>query len=140
MKRFLILLSAVLLVTGCGIGHHGFVPGYVPGDETSYEDYYPGSRHHHRHSTSPYSRDSYSGLAFYAERSKNIEVSVDHQRYRIKTLKYNASRNQRNFEKALENTIPVRPGVHYVRVRRNGQIIYDQRLYVSAGCVVPIYL
>ena len=138
MKRFLILLSAVLLVTGCGVGHHGFVPGYVPGDETPYGDYYPGSRHHH--SNSSYSRDGFSGLAFYAERSKNIEVSVDHQRYRIKTLKYNANRNRRNFEKAVENTIPVRPGVHNVQVRRNGRIIYDQRLYVSASGIVPIYL
>ena len=131
MKRFLILLSAVLLVTGCGIGNYAYEPSYRPS--------YPDSRHrHHSHSTA--SRNEVAGLAFFADRSKNIEVSVDHQHYRIKTLKYNASRSRHNFEKAIENTITVRPGMHYIRVWRNGRLLYDQRIYVYSNSVQSIYL
>ncbi|MBO4536359.1 MAG: hypothetical protein J5702_04045 [Bacteroidales bacterium] len=131
MKRLLILLSAVLLVTGCGIGHYAYEP--------SYGHSYPESRQRHpSHSTA--SRSDFAGLAFFAERSKNIEVSVDHRHYRIKTLKYNANRNRRNFEKAVENTIAVRPGRHYVRVWRNGRLIFDQRINVYANGVQSIYL
>lgn len=130
MKRFLILLSAVLLVTGCGVGYYSYEP--------SYGHSYPDSRHRHHPST--VSRNESAGLAFFADRSKNIEVSVDHQRYRIKTLKYNANRNRRNFEKAIGNTIPVRPGMHNVRVWRNGRLLYDQRIYVYSNSVQPVYL
>lgn len=132
MKRFLILLSAVLLVTGCGVGYYSYEP--------SYGHSYPDSRHRYPSSHSTASRHEVAGLAFYAERSKNIEVSVDHQHYRIKTLKYNANRNRHNFEKAIENTITVRPGTHYVRVWRNGRLIYDQRIYVYSNGVQSIYL
>ena len=92
MKRFLILLSAVLLVTGCGVGYYSYEP--------SYGHTYPNSHHRH-HPNSSVSRNELGGLAFFADRSKNIEVSVDHQHFRIKTLKYNASRTRHNFEKAI---------------------------------------
>jgi len=131
MKRFLILFSAVLLVTGCGIGNYAYEPYYGHS--------YPDSRHHH-HSRSTVSRNDVAGLAFYADRSKNIEVSVDRQVYRIKTLKYNANRNRHNYKKAVENTIPVRSGMHYVRVWRNGRILYDQRIYVYPNSVQSVYL
>lgn len=133
MKRFLILLSAVLLVTGCGVGYYSHEPSY------GYGHSYPDSRHrHHSHSTAP--RNDFAGLAFFADRSKNIEVSVDHQRYRIKTLRYNASRSRHNFEKAIENTISVRPGMHSVRVWRNGRLLYDQRVYIYSNDVKAVYL
>ena len=133
MKRFLILLSAVLLVTGCGVGYYSYEPSY------GYGHSYPDSRHrHHSHSTAP--RNNFAGLAFFADRSKNIEVSVDHQHFRIKTLKYNASRTRHNFEKAIGNTIPVRPGMHTVRVWRNGRLIYDQRVYIYSNDVKAVYL
>ena len=128
MKRFLILLSAVLLVTGCGVGYYAYEP--------SYGHSYPDSRH----SRSTVHRNDFAGLAFYADRSKYIEVSVDRQYYRIKTLKYRANRNRRNFEKAIENTITVRPGTHYVRVWRNGRLLYEQRIYIRPNGVQAIYL
>ena len=132
MKRFLILLSAVLLVTGCGVGYYAYEP--------SYGHSYPDSRHRPHSSRSTALRNDVAGLAFYADRSKNIEVSVDRQYYRIKTLKYRANRNRRNFEKAIENTITVRPGLHHVRVWRNGRLIYDQRINVYSNGVQSIYL
>ena len=131
MKRFLILLSAVLLVTGCGVGYYSYEP--------SYGHTYPNSHHRH-HPNSSVSRNELGGLACFADRSKNIEVSVDHQHFRIKTLKYNASRTRHNFEKAIGNTIPVRPGMHTVRVWRNGRLIYDQRVYIYSNDVKAVYL
>ena len=71
--------------------------------------------------------------------AKNIDVVIDFKAYRVKTVKYN-SRTRRNFERAIDNTIPVRPGLHNIQVIRNGRIIYDQRLYIYPNGVQSIYL
>ena len=103
MKRFLILLAAVLLVAGCGVGAY------------SYYDYdnpsYPSSSHSHRHhhpSHASMGRNEATGVMFFADRAKNIDVVIDFKAYRVKTVKYN-SRTRRNFERAIDNTILVRP-------------------------------
>lgn len=132
MKRLLIFLSALLMVTGCGIS------GY-----SSYDDaYYPsGSRHrHHHHSQSTYPRSSDGGVIFVSNRAKTVDVTIDNRTYRVKTVKYNSTPSRRNMEKTIGNTIPVRSGMHTIRVRRNGQIVYDQRVYVYSNDVKAIYL
>ena len=132
MKRFLILLSAVLLVAGCGVGAYSY-----------YDDpYYPSDSHSHRHHTHAHStaaRSDATGVMFFADRAKNIDVVIDYKAYRVKTVKYN-SRTRRNFERAVNNTISVRPGMHNIQVIRNGRIIYDQRVYFSPNSIQTIYL
>ena len=134
MKRFLILLAAVLLVAGCGVGAYSYYDYDYPS--------YPSGSHSHRHHTPSHSsmgRNEATGVMFFADRAKNIDVVIDFKAYRVKTVKYN-SRTRRNFERAIDNTIPVRPGLHNIQVIRNGRIIYDQRLYIYPNGVQSIYL
>ena len=134
MRRFLILLSAVLLVTGCGVGAYSYYDYDNP--------YYPSDSRSHRHHAPSHAsagRNEATGVMFFADRAKNIDVVIDFKAYRVKTVKY-GSRTRHNFERAIDNTIPVRPGLHNIQVIRNGRIIYDQRLYIYPNGVQSIYL
>ncbi len=105
MKRVLILLSAVLLLAGCGTGSHTVVSGKA--DE--------------------------AGLVFFADRIQTIDVTIDKQTYRVNTVKNNDFKKKRNIKKTSDNLIIVKPGRHDVKVRRRGRTILTQKIFVSAG-------
>ena len=105
MKRVLILLSAVLLLAGCGTGSHTVVSGKA--DE--------------------------AGVVFFADREQTIDVTIDDQTYRVNTVKDSDFKKKRNIKKTADNMIVVKPGQHEVKVRHKGRTILTQKIFVSAG-------
>ena len=131
MKRFLILLSAVLLISGCGVGHYSYDPYY-----SGYPSH-SGSRHS-SHSTYPRMQDA--AVVFLSNTSKRIDVSIDNQTYRVKTVRNSSFRSDRYYRKTAENAIVVRPGRHRVTVWRRGRVLMDRRINVYPGDMTAIYL
>jgi len=105
MKRFLILLSAVLLFTGCGVGTHSVVSGKA--DEAA--------------------------VVFFADKAQDIDVTIDNQTYRVSTVKDSDFKKKRNIKKTADNMITVKPGQHEVKVRMRGTVVLTQKIFVSAG-------
>ena len=106
MKRLLILLSAVLLVAGCGTGSHSMASGKA--DEAA--------------------------VVFFADQSYTVDVFIDHNVYQVKTVKNSDYKKKRNIRKTVENIIIVTPGQHDIIVRRgHGKILLSQKFFVSAG-------
>lgn len=106
MKRiFLVLFAATLLLTGCGMGSR-------PADYRHHED---------------------SALILLADRHYSVDVSVDHHRYRVSTVKRSEFRNKRHYDRVTDNMIVVHPGVHKVTVRRRGRVVLEQRTYFRPG-------
>ena len=105
MKRLLILLSAVLLLAGCGTGSHSVASG----------------------------KPDAAGVVFFADREQSIRVTIDDQTYHVKTVKDSDYKKKRNIKKTSENMIVVKPGKHDVRVRLKGRTVLTQKIFVSAG-------
>jgi len=106
MKRiFLVLFAATLLLTGCGMGSR------------------PAASH--------YREDS--ALILLADRHYSVDVSVDHHRYHVGTVKRSEYRNKRHFDRIKDNMVIVQPGVHKVTVRRRGRLVLEQRIYFRPG-------
>ena len=131
MKRILILLSAVLLISGCGVGHYSYDPYY-----SGYPSH-SGSRHG---SYSTHSRMQDAALVFMSNSSHRIDVSIDNMTYRVKTVRNSSFRSDRYYRKTVENAIAVRPGRHHVTVWRRGRVILDKRINVYPGDITAIYL
>ncbi|MCR5710305.1 MAG: hypothetical protein K6G79_07480 [Bacteroidales bacterium] len=112
MKRFLILLSAVLLVAGCGVGTHSVASG----------------------------RADEAAVVFFADRAYDIDVTIDNQTYRVSTVKDSDFKSKRNIKATAANSIYVKPGQHDVKVRRRGSTIFTQKIFVSAGDTKTIKL
>lgn len=105
MKRVIILLSALLLVAGCGVGSHTVVSGLA--DEAA--------------------------VVFFSPRAMTVDVTVDDMDYRVNTVKDSEFKAKRNIKDTANNMIIVKPGTHEVTVRFNGATILNQKIFVSAG-------
>lgn len=125
MKRILILLSAILMVSGCGLGYR-------------YHSQYDYGTRPNSHSTYPVFQDA--ALVFLSNSSQRIEVAVDNQYYRVKTVRNSSFRSSRYYKKTNDNAIIVRPGRHHVTVRYKGRVILDKRVNVYPGDMTAIYL
>lgn len=123
MKRFfLILFAAAFMLTGCGLGYRS--GGYYPED--------------------PHHRDSHyyqeAAVVFVADSRYNIDVRIDHERFRVKTVRDRDFWRNRNVRKTYNNMIIVSPGRHRITVRRRGRVIMEDRIYVYTGEAKAIYL
>ena len=106
MKKIFLILFDALLVTSCGVGSHSVTSGKA--DE--------------------------AGLVFFDDSSYPIEVTIDGKvTYKVDTVKDSDFKKKRNIKKTADNMIVVSPGVHQVTVRRRGEVIHEQRIFVSAG-------
>ena len=106
MKRiFLALFAAALLLTGCGVGSHTVVSG----------------------------RPDEAAVVFFSNRSYSVDVKIDHNTYRVNTVKNSDFKKKRNIKKTAENMITLKPGSHDVTVRRKGRKVLSQKIFVSAG-------
>ncbi len=106
MKRILIaLFAAALLLTGCGVGSHTVVSG----------------------------KPDEAAVIFFDDQAYAVDVRIDNNTYRVKTVKNSDYKKKRNIKKTADNMIVVRPGVHNVTVRRKGRVVLEQRIFVSAG-------
>ncbi len=105
MKRLLIFLFAAVLLAGCGTGSHTVVSG----------------------------RADDAGVVFFDDRSYAIDVNIDGKNYHVNTVKDVDFKKMRDIKKTAQNMIIVKPGSHEVKVKRNGQNILTQKIFVSAG-------
>ena len=64
----------------------------------------------------------------------------DKNQHHIKTVKEKDLDRKRNLKHAADNMIYVTPGSHQVTIRRNGRILYDERIRLSADETKLIYL
>ena len=60
--------------------------------------------------------------------------------HHIKTVKEKDLDRKRNLKHAADNMIYVTPGSHQVTIKRNGRIVYDERIRLSADETKLIYL
>ena len=81
-----------------------------------------------------------AAVVFLSNTSKRIDVSIDNQTYRVKTVRNSSFRSDRYYRKTAENAIVVRPGRHRVTVWRRGRVLMDRRINVYPGDMTAIYL
>lgn len=106
MKKLIIALAAVLLLSGCGVGSYSVSSGKADNGEVSFTD----------------------------TKVAPINVVVDKQTYNIKTVKLKAWTKDRNIRKTVQNTISLPSGKHDVTVyNEQGLKVYNKTLYISAG-------
>ena len=60
-------------------------------------------------------------------------------KYHIKTVREQDLNRKRNLKRAADNMIYVSPGSHKVMVRKNGRIVYDERVRVGSDETKLIY-
>lgn len=124
MKRFfLVLFAAAFMLTGCGLGYRSGA-------------YYPDDYHHH--GDSRYYEDA--AVVFIADSRYNINVRIDRDHYRVRTVRERDFWRNRNVGKVYDNMIVVSPGRHKITVRRRGRVLLDERVNVYAGEAKTIYL
>ncbi|MBR6423335.1 MAG: hypothetical protein IKS47_01460 [Bacteroidales bacterium] len=104
-KLFFLLITATLLLAGCGTGSHTVVSG-KPDD---------------------------AGLVFMDDSSYKIDVTVDGKSYKVSTVKDVDFKKMRDIKKTAQNMIVIRPGSHDIKVRVKGKTILTQKIFVSAG-------
>ena len=69
-------------------------------------------------------------LVFVDSHEYDIDVTVDRDRYHVKTVKEKDLNRKRNLKQAAENMIYVTPGRHDVLVRSRGKVLYEERISV----------
>lgn len=105
MKKLLIILFAAVLVVGCGVGSNTVVSG----------------------------KSDQAGVIFFDNSSYGIDVTIDNKHYKVNTVKNSDFKKKRNIRRTAENMIEVKPGSHDVTVKRKGNTILTQKIFVSAG-------
>lgn len=106
-KMMIVLLAAVLFVTGCGVGTYSVSTGKAD--------------------------TGFLSFTTVEKKSYPILVTVDGKNYEINAVKQKAYRtSDRNIKETSLNTISIVPGTHTVKVFRNGEEIYSKTLFVSA--------
>ncbi|MBO4842716.1 MAG: hypothetical protein J5478_05020 [Bacteroidales bacterium] len=81
-------------------------------------------------SASKYTPEEDAVLIFVDSHEYDIDVTVDRDRYHVKTVKEKDLNHKRNLKRAAENMIYVSPGRHDVLVRSRGKVLYEQRISV----------
>lgn len=104
-KLFFLLLTATLLLAGCGTGSHTVVSGN-PDD---------------------------AGVVFVDDSSYKIDVTIDGKSYKVSTVKDIDYKKMRDIKKTAQNMIVIKPGNHEVKVRVKGKTVLTQKIFVSAG-------
>ena len=104
MKKIVIALIGVLMLSGCGAGSYSVSSGKA--DE---------------------------GMISFASASKApIAVAIDGANYNVYTVKTKAWRKDRNIKKTAQNTIFLSPGQHTVVVTMDGKEVCNKKVFISA--------
>jgi len=105
MKRVLLIICAVLMLAGCGVGTYSLSSGKA--DECY--------------------------ISFTALNKKQVaDVTIDGKTYELTCVYEKAYRNDRNIKKTTQNTVVLQPGTHEVSVSLKGEKIYTKTLFISA--------
>ena len=105
MRKILLIALVSLFMVSCGVGSYSITTG-IP-DESS--------------------------ISFVTDKKQEIIVTVDNQQYNVETVKLKDYRKDRSLKRTVENTIEITPGQHDVKVTLDGNVIYTQKIFVSAG-------
>ena len=105
MKKILLIALLSVFMASCGVGSYTVTTGL----------------------------EDKSSISFVTDKKQEIVVTVDGQQYNVETVKLKNYRNDRSLKRTVENTIEITPGQHDVRVALDGNVIYTQKIFVSAG-------
>jgi hypothetical protein len=105
MRKILIIALLSVFMASCGVGSYSITTGLADKSE----------------------------ISFVADKKLDITVTIDGQQYEVKTVKLKDYRKDRSIKKTAENTIVLNPGTYYVAVSLDGNEIYTQKIFVSAG-------
>ena len=106
MKKILIALIGIVLLSSCGVGSYTVTSGKADAGE----------------------------ISFTFSKITPITVSVDDQTYSINTVKVKAWTVDRNIRKTVKNTIRVNAGQHDITVYdESGTKIYQKKMFISAS-------
>ena len=103
MKRVIIVLFAILMLSSCGVGSYSVSSGKA--DEGM--------------------------LSFVSASETSVDVTIDDNSYAVYTVKSKAWRKDRNIKKTAKNTIILSPGQHNVIVTMKGKTVLNKKIFVS---------
>ena len=89
---------------------------------------------------SAYTSNDDAVLIFVDSHRYPIEVTVDHQHYRVDCVKKSDLKRTDKLKTSADNMIYVRPGYHDITVRDRRMIIYQEYLYFPADATKVIRL
>ena len=105
MRKILIIALLSVFMASCGVGSYSITTGIA--DESS--------------------------ISFVMDKKQEIVVTIDNQQYDVETVKLKDYRKDRSLKRTVKNTIEMTPGQHDVKVTLDGNEIYTQKIFVSAG-------
>ena len=105
MKKILLIALLSVFMASCGVGSYTVITGL----------------------------EDKSSISFVTDKKQEIVVTVDGQQYNVETVKLKDYRKDRSLKRTVENTIEITPGQHDVKVTLDGNVIYTQKIFVSAG-------
>lgn len=105
MKKIIVVLTAVLslAITSCGVGTYSVSSG---NPDQSY-------------------------IVFTADKTFDIEVTVDGQAYEMQTVKQKNWKKRRDIKNTAKQNMVVAPGSHKVKVSKDGTVVYENEIFVS---------
>lgn len=105
MKKIVIAILTALAFVSCGVGNYSVSSGRA--DECA--------------------------VSFTSATPANIEVWIDGQVYRVKSVRDKAYKTDRKIKETVQNTIILTPGTHNVSVNADGRTVYSKKLFISAS-------
>ena len=109
MKRmilsFAVILTALLFLSGCGVGVHSVASG----------------------------KEDVASLVFTDNAIHDIIVTIDGKDYSTQTVKVKVYKPGMNLKNTDLNTIKIEPGQHSVIVKSGDNELFRKRIFVSTG-------
>ena len=109
MKRIIttltVALTALLFLSGCGVGSHSVTSG----------------------------REDVAGLVFTDNVRRDITVTIDGKDYNTQTIKVKGYKPGMNIKNTTLNTIKIEPGQQSVIVKSGNDELLKKRIFVSTG-------
>lgn len=85
-------------------------------------------------------RPDQGAVYFVSAKSFDITVDIDGKKYEKETIKQKPHRKRRDVKRIENEQIILAPGSHDVKVIKDGQEIYSQKIFISATDVKMIEL
>ena len=105
MKKILYAITAMTLLTSCGVGTYSISSG----------------------------RPSDAYISFTAAKKNIVTVTIDDNSFSVETVKTKPYKPGRKIKNTAVNSIKVSDGPHQVKVKVNGSEVYNKKLVISSS-------
>lgn len=114
MKNLFVIIAALFLsfMTSCGVGNYSVVTG----------------------------KEDMASICFVDEKSYDISVTIDGERFETQTIKKKAYKKRRDIKKTANCSLLLTPGRHIVEVYNDNNLLYSKEVFVSPSDVKVVEL